>query len=227
MLERLAALQDQIVAEITLARDEAARELAALQRGRGAVHGYAAAGGRALRCPTRKRVSPPGARSSRCFGDVLKTRRHRPIIPASRHGSGGSTGPRTDHQIFSRPGIRPVLFDTTQLALERAIGGAAQRHTALANNLANVNTPGYQRVDVDFHGTLAAAMAGGDPRAAVERTAFSAERDAHGDRRARTATAVDADAEAAKLAANALEQQAAVSVAHTRIQILRSAMGVW
>jgi len=118
-----------------------------------------------------------------------------------------------------------VLFDTTQLALERAIGGAAQRHTALANNLANVNTPGYQRVDVDFHGTLAAAMAGSDPRAAVEHTTFSAERDATAISRA-DGNGVDADAESAKLAANALEQQAAVSVAHTRIQILRSAMGV-
>ena len=118
-----------------------------------------------------------------------------------------------------------MLFDTTQLALERAIGGAAQRHTALANNLANVNTPGYQRVDVDFHGTLASAMAASDPRSAVERTAFSAERDAAAVTRA-DGNSVDADAEAAKLAANALDQQAAVSVAHTRIQILRSAMGV-
>ena len=47
-----------------------------------------------------------------------------------------------------------MLFDTTQLALERAIGGAAQRHAALASNLANVNTPDYQRVDVDFHTAL-------------------------------------------------------------------------
>ena len=44
-----------------------------------------------------------------------------------------------------------MLFDTTQLALERAIEGAALRHEALADNLANANTPGYQRVDVDFH----------------------------------------------------------------------------
>jgi len=47
VLERLAAVHDQIVAELVLARDEAARELGALQRGRGAVQGYrSAAGGR-------------------------------------------------------------------------------------------------------------------------------------------------------------------------------------
>jgi flagellar basal-body rod protein FlgB len=117
-----------------------------------------------------------------------------------------------------------VLFDTTQLALERAIGGAAQRHAALAANLANVNTPGYQRVDVDFHGALRSALENGD-RAAVEATTFAAERDATAVTRA-DGNSVDADAESAKLAANALEQQAAVQVAHARIAILRSAMGV-
>jgi flagellar basal-body rod protein FlgB len=119
-----------------------------------------------------------------------------------------------------------VLFDTTQLALERAIGGAAQRHAALAANLANVNTPGYQRVDVDFHGALQAALESGtDTRTAVERTTFSAERDAAAVNRA-DGNGVDADAESAKLAANALEQQAAVQVAHARLAILKSAMGV-
>ena len=119
-----------------------------------------------------------------------------------------------------------MLFDTTQLALERAIGGAAQRHAALAANLANVNTPGYQRVDVDFHGALRNAMEkSGDSRAAVEATTFSAERDATAVARA-DGNGVDADAESAKLAANALEQQAAVQVAHARIGILKSAMGV-
>ena len=116
-----------------------------------------------------------------------------------------------------------MLFDTTQLALERAIGGAAQRHAALAANLANVNTPGYQRVDVDFHGALQGALERG--RDAVESTSFAATRDATAVARA-DGNSVDADAESAKLAANALEQQAAVQVAHTRIAILKSAMGV-
>ena len=44
-LERLAAVQEQLVVELTLARDDAARELATLQRGRGAVRGDRAAAG--------------------------------------------------------------------------------------------------------------------------------------------------------------------------------------
>ena len=39
-------------------------------------------------------------------------------------------------------------------------------------------------------------------------------------------SSVDVDAESAKLAANALVHQAAVQVAHARIGILKSAMGV-
>jgi flagellar basal-body rod protein FlgB len=119
-----------------------------------------------------------------------------------------------------------VLFDTTQLALARTIEGAALRQTALAGNLANANTPGYQRVDVDFHTALGRALdAGTGTRAALERTGFAAQADGTGALRADGST-FDADAEAAKLAANALEHQAAVQIAATRNAILKSAMGV-
>ena len=115
-----------------------------------------------------------------------------------------------------------MLFDTTQLALERAIEGAGKRHQALAANLANANTPGYQRVDVDFHGTLAAAMEGGE----LERVSFTPTADASAGATRADGSTVDVDSESAKLAANALEHQAAVSVAHARIGILRAAMGI-
>ena len=120
-----------------------------------------------------------------------------------------------------------MLFDTTQLALERAIEGAGKRHEALAANLANANTPGYQRVDVDFHGALAAAVARGeDSRSALERLSFAPARDASAGATRADGSTVDVDAESAKLAANALEQQAAVQVAAARIAILKSALGV-
>ena len=120
-----------------------------------------------------------------------------------------------------------MLFDTTQLALERAIEGAGKRHEALAANLANANTPGYQRVDVDFHGALAAAMGSGDDtRTALQDLSFAPTKDGSAGATRADGSTVDVDAESAKLAANALEQQAAVSVAKTRNAILRSAMGV-
>jgi flagellar basal-body rod protein FlgB len=119
-----------------------------------------------------------------------------------------------------------VLFDTTQLALERAIEGAGKRHQALAANIANANTPGYQRVDVDFHGALAAAVgSGSDARAGLERLAFTPAADATAGATRADGSTVDIESESAKLAANALEQQAAVQVAQARIGILKAAMG--
>jgi len=118
-----------------------------------------------------------------------------------------------------------VLFDTTQLALERAISGASTRQEALAANIANADTPGYQRVDVDFHGALAAAMGSIDRRSALEQTGFSPSVDKSAGAMRADGSTVDMDAEQAKLAANALDQQAAVQVAASRIQILKLAIG--
>ena len=96
---------------------------------------------------------------------------------------------------------------------------------ALAANLANANTPGYQRVDVDFHGALAAAHGLGDERAASRVVLLARRRRVAGAVRADGST-VDVDAESAKLAANALEYQAPCRSRTPRIAILKTAMGV-
>ena len=119
-----------------------------------------------------------------------------------------------------------MLFDITQLALERAIEGAGKRHEALAANLANANTPNYQRVDVEFHGALASAIErGDDAKGALHSMAFAAQRDASAGATRADGSTVDVESESAKLAANALEHQAAVQVAQARIGILKAAMG--
>lgn len=115
------------------------------------------------------------------------------------------------------------LFDTVHVALERALQGSALRHEALAENLANVNTPGYRRRDVDFQGALRSAMEGGT--AAVSATPMQVETDASAPMRA-DGNSVDVDAEAAGLAKNGLEYQALTQVLRSRDDILRSAMGV-
>src|SRR3712207_504060 len=94
------------------------------------------------------------------------------------------------------PGVLPsVLIDTTQLALERTISGAAQRHEALAANLANATTPGYRRVDVDFHGALAAALGSSDARHAVESTGFATQADRTVGATQADGSSIDVDAE--------------------------------
>ena len=119
-----------------------------------------------------------------------------------------------------------MLFDTSMLALQQSITGASQRQQALAANIANASTPGYQRVDVDFHGALAAAMGSNDPDKALQGTSFQTTADKTIGPVAADGSGIDIDAESAKLAQNTLDQETAVSVLHTRMAILRSAMGV-
>jgi flagellar basal-body rod protein FlgB len=123
-----------------------------------------------------------------------------------------------------------VLFDTTQIALERAISGASMRNEALASNLANANTPGYQRVDVDFHSALASALGSaadaGGAQSSLDSLSFAPQVDASAGATRADGSTVDVEAESAKLSANALEQQAEVQIAHARIGILQSAIGV-
>ena len=57
----------------------------------------------------------------------------------------GGTPPRDGQGLHDMD-----LFDTTQTALERAMIGTSARQAALADNLANANTPGYQRKDVEL-----------------------------------------------------------------------------
>ena len=83
---------------------------------------------------------------------------------------GCTDSPGTDASSTPLPEME--LFDTTQLGLERAISGAAQRQTALASNIANANTPNYKPRDVDFHSALQSAFAAGDRRA-VQNAGFA------------------------------------------------------
>jgi flagellar basal-body rod protein FlgB len=51
--------------------------------------------------------------------------------------------------------------------LSRLLDVADLRHRVLAHNVANVNTPGYRRLEVTFEDALAQRLAQGDPRAAL------------------------------------------------------------
>jgi flagellar basal-body rod protein FlgB len=116
------------------------------------------------------------------------------------------------------------LFDSTQNLLAGALRGAAARQSALAENLANANTPGYRRVDVDFHDVLRAAADGGSADRLAQ-TDFTPQVDQAARMRLDGGT-VDLDVEASSLAANGLEYQALVAVAQGRLSIVQSALGI-
>ncbi|MEA2179315.1 MAG: flagellar basal-body rod protein FlgB [Solirubrobacteraceae bacterium] len=115
------------------------------------------------------------------------------------------------------------LFDTTQTALERAMIGTGARQAALAENLANANTPGYQRRDVEFQDALRSAIGGG--KQAVERSSVRTVVDTSAPLRA-DGSNVDVEREGAAMARAGLEHDALVSIVNTRNSILRAAMGI-
>jgi len=122
------------------------------------------------------------------------------------------------------------LFDTTQIALQRAIAGTSLRQSALASNLANADTPGYQRQDVDFHSALKSALssqgvAPAQSMAAVESVRPTMAADTTAPLRY-DGSNIDVDKENAAMAENGTEQEALVDVSKARLTILRTALGV-
>jgi flagellar basal-body rod protein FlgB len=114
------------------------------------------------------------------------------------------------------------LFDSTQIALETALRGSSMRQELLTNNLANINTPGYQRQDLDFHAALQSAQAAGASPADVSfRPTTDPARTVRAD-----GSGLDAEQESAALAKNTLEYQALVQVMSARATIMQTAMGV-
>jgi flagellar basal-body rod protein FlgB len=109
--------------------------------------------------------------------------------------------------------------------LSTAINALMAQRQALdvaGQNIANVNTPGYRRQEVDFESALQAAWDQGS--SSVERVTPSVETDTSSVMRA-DGSSVDIDTEAAEQAKNGLQYETVSSVMKTRIAILKSAMG--
>jgi flagellar basal-body rod protein FlgB len=116
------------------------------------------------------------------------------------------------------------LFDITDLVLQRGLEGASMRQQALANNLANANTAGYKRSDVDFQSALSSALGDGSGESSLDSLDFQPQTDTTSTMRA-DGNNVDFDQENSNLTENAVEYEAILSVAHARLQMLRTAMG--
>ncbi|WP_020143835.1 flagellar basal body rod protein FlgB [Terracoccus sp. 273MFTsu3.1] len=67
-----------------------------------------------------------------------------------------------------------MLDSVTSAALTSALDGLSRRQRAIADNIANVNTPGYHAQRVQFEEALAASVQDGDGRATAT-TSLSAE----------------------------------------------------
>jgi flagellar basal-body rod protein FlgB len=113
------------------------------------------------------------------------------------------------------------LLDTTQQALESAMSGAELRNTLLTNNLANVDTPGYQPEDVNFQSALQAAVQSGTPVSQVAFQPFTSQQAVGPD-----GNGVSPEQTQAALAQNGLLYETLTQIAAQREHILQAAMGV-
>src|SRR5690349_21957946 len=76
---------------------------------------------------------------------------------------------------FRMKGAVSVLSDVTSAALHTALSGLAKRQRVIADNIANIETPGFLAGRVEFEDALRSAVQAGDPAATPITTARSLE----------------------------------------------------
>jgi flagellar basal-body rod protein FlgB len=112
----------------------------------------------------------------------------------------------------------PGISDNTTSALQASIQGLDVRAAAIKNNIANVETPGYQSQVVSFEDSLRTALAGGDPEAATASMSYStAPTRLNGNN-------VSIDNEMTDLTQTELRQQLAIAALNAKYKLLRTAI---
>lgn len=102
--------------------------------------------------------------------------------------------------------------------LTQLLDAASLRHRVIAQNVANVNTPGYHRLEVKFEDELARALASpGSPPVAPKVVVGDGPERVDGN-------TVDIDREMNDLTKNALLYQAAAQILTSRIAALKTAI---
>lgn len=117
-----------------------------------------------------------------------------------------------------------MIVDKNMLLLEKAVSGASLRHKAILNNIANANTPGYKRVDVDFKTSLKKFLDEGlDNRSLKELRSISVDINREENTSLRTdGNNVDIEKEMALLAKNSLEYDYYMSLLSRKVRMIKS-----
>ena len=91
---------------------------------------------------------------------------------------------RSEHgrsPLFAMDGETPtggfaiVLDDVASVTLHAALSGLAQRQRVTANNIANIDTPGFTAGRVSFEDSLRSAVEAGEPASALVSSGFSSD----------------------------------------------------
>lgn len=121
-----------------------------------------------------------------------------------------------------------MLQDVTQVVLTKALDATALRHRAIANNLANVETPGYTREDVSFEDQLRSAIQDASSSESVSEDAVQGidpnlTYDTNEPIR-ENGNNVDVDKEMAKLAENTIQYETLLQSLSIKDGMIRSAI---
>jgi flagellar basal-body rod protein FlgB len=111
------------------------------------------------------------------------------------------------------------MIDSTGSAISAALNGLAARQRVIANNVANLETPGYIAGKVSFEDSLRAAIAGGDAGATSVSTGRSA------DPVNQNGNNVSLDSEVVSLTDTDLRYQLMVQAMNQKFSLLRAAIG--
>lgn len=130
--------------------------------------------------------------------------------------------------------LNSLLGDSRVETLQKALGGLARRQQAISSNIANVDTPGYKRQDVNFESELRASMGASASRMATTDARHMPVSSSSGSlfgaatsERGRTRTGrndgndVDVDYEMTKLAETSLRYQLLTQATSNRFSTLR------
>ena len=111
------------------------------------------------------------------------------------------------------------MIDSTGSVIYAALNGLAARQRVIANNVANIETPGFVAGKVSFEDSLRAAIAGGDPEATTVATIRSA------DPINQNGNNVALDSEVVSLTDTDLRYQLMVQAMNQKFGLLRTAIG--
>lgn len=111
------------------------------------------------------------------------------------------------------------LLPTQGQLLKAVLDVTYRRHSVLAGNLANVNTPGYRRQDVDYFASLETAIRAPSTASKVSVKVVDAPATLRSD-----GNTVDADVEIARLTQNALMYQVAAEILSRKLAMARRAL---
>ncbi len=116
------------------------------------------------------------------------------------------------------------LLDNHFNTLTRLLTASEQRQQVLSHNIANVNTPGYRRLELDFENALADEIRRGGSDASSSTAAEPAVRQTQGLPMRADGNNVDIDQEIGQLTKNALMQQTYLQLMSTDMNQMRRAM---